>query len=215
MSKLINEAKRRARRAQAADEGQRRHQRRHQGRQVSRPVPWWRAPTARRAFFRRMTDSPATRPPRCCARDVHGVLLLDKPLGLSSNDALVRAKRPAARAIKAGHTRHTRPACYRPAAAVCSARPTKFSQDLLDADKTLRGRGAIRVTTTTGDAEGEVAGRTRGATATARRVEAAMTRFTGTDRTGAADVLGPQEGRRGRAMNTRAPGHTVRTRGAQ
>ena len=50
-----------------------------------------------------MTDSNASRPPRLPRRDVHGVLLLDKPLGLSSNDAPVRAKR-LLRANKAGHT---------------------------------------------------------------------------------------------------------------
>jgi tRNA pseudouridine55 synthase len=85
-----------------------------------------------------MTDSSATRPPRLPRRDVHGVLLLDKPLGLSSNDALVRAKR-LLRANKAGHTGTLDPLATG-LLPLCFGEATKFSQDLLDADKTYEAR---------------------------------------------------------------------------
>ncbi|QYY30346.1 MULTISPECIES: tRNA pseudouridine(55) synthase TruB [Cupriavidus] len=101
-----------------------------------------------------MTDSANNRPPRLPRREVHGVLLLDKPLGLSSNDALVRAKR-LLRALKAGHTGTLDPLATG-LLPLCFGEATKFSQDLLDADKTYEAVVRLGQKTTTGDAEGEV-----------------------------------------------------------
>jgi len=88
---------------------------------------------------------------------VDGVLLLDKPSGVSSNAALQRARRLFA-AAKAGHT-----GTLDPLAAgllpVCFGEATKFAQSLLDADKRYRATVRFGVATTTGDAEGEVVDR--------------------------------------------------------
>jgi tRNA pseudouridine55 synthase len=85
---------------------------------------------------------------------VHGVLLLDKPQGLSSNDALQKAKR-LFRADKAGHTGTLDPLATG-VLPLCFGAATKFSQAGLDADKTYQATLKLGVTTTTGDAEGEV-----------------------------------------------------------
>ncbi len=87
-------------------------------------------------------------------RNVTGILLLDKPLGLTSNDALQRAKR-LYRAAKAGHTGSLDPLATG-LLPVCLGAATKFSAFLLDADKRYRVRVKLGVTTTTADAEGEV-----------------------------------------------------------
>ncbi|BFO55149.1 tRNA pseudouridine(55) synthase TruB [Acidovorax sacchari] len=90
-------------------------------------------------------------------RPVHGVLLLDKPLGLSSNDALQKAKW-LLRAEKAGHTGTLDPLASG-VLPLCFGAATKFSQLQLDAPKTYEAVARLGVTTTTGDAEGEVTGR--------------------------------------------------------
>ena len=87
-------------------------------------------------------------------RPVHGVLLLDKPLGLSSNDALQKAKW-LLRAQKAGHTGTLDPLATG-VLPLCFGAATKFSQLHLDADKTYVARARLGVVTTTGDAEGAV-----------------------------------------------------------
>lgn len=87
-------------------------------------------------------------------RQVDGVLLLDKPLGLSSNDALVRAKR-LFNAKKAGHTGTLDPLATG-LLPLCFGEATKFSQDLLEADKTYESTLKLGERTSTGDAEGEV-----------------------------------------------------------
>lgn len=87
-------------------------------------------------------------------RDVTGILLLDKPLGLTSNDALQRVKR-LYRAAKAGHTGSLDPLATG-LLPLCLGAATKFSAFLLDADKHYRVRVRLGVTTTTADAEGEV-----------------------------------------------------------
>ncbi|WP_066733633.1 tRNA pseudouridine(55) synthase TruB [Cupriavidus sp. D384] len=123
-----------------------------------------------------MTDSQANRPPRLPRRDVHGVLLLDKPLGLSSNDALVRAKR-LLRANKAGHTGTLDPLATG-LLPLCFGEATKFSQDLLDADKTYEAAVRLGATTTTGDAEGDIVSE-RPVTCDRAALDAAIVRFTG------------------------------------
>jgi tRNA pseudouridine55 synthase len=92
--------------------------------------------------------------PRIERRALHGVLLLDKPLGLSSNDALQRAKR-LYRAEKAGHTGTLDPLATG-LLPLCFGAATKFAQVSLDADKRYLALLRLGVTTTTGDAEGEV-----------------------------------------------------------
>lgn len=87
-------------------------------------------------------------------RNVTGILLLDKPLGQSSNEALQRVKR-IYRAAKAGHTGSLDPLATG-LLPVCLGAATKFSAFLLDADKRYRVRVRLGVTTTTADAEGEV-----------------------------------------------------------
>ena len=86
-----------------------------------------------------------------------GVLLLDKPSGVSSNAALQRARRLFA-AEKAGHTGTLDPLASG-LLPVCFGEATKFAQSLLDADKRYRATVRFGVATTTGDAEGEVVDR--------------------------------------------------------
>lgn len=85
---------------------------------------------------------------------VHGVLLLDKPVGWSSNDALIKAKR-LLNALKAGHTGTLDPFATG-LLPLCFGEATKFSQDLLEADKTYQTVVHLGVSTNTGDTEGEV-----------------------------------------------------------
>ena len=84
---------------------------------------------------------------------MHGVLLLDKPVGWSSNDALIKAKR-LLNAMKAGHTGTLDPFATG-LLPLCFGEATKFSQDLLEADKTYQTVVHLGITTTTGDTEGE------------------------------------------------------------
>ena len=95
--------------------------------------------------------------PRLPKRAVHGVLLLDKPLGLTSNDALQRVKR-LYQAEKAGHTGTLDPLATG-LLPLCFGAATKFSQISLDADKRYVAMLRLGVTTTTGDAEGQVLAR--------------------------------------------------------
>jgi tRNA pseudouridine55 synthase len=87
-------------------------------------------------------------------RRVDGILLLDKPRGLSSNAALQRAKR-LYRADKAGHTGTLDPLATG-LLPVCFGEATKFANLLLDADKTYLATLRLGATTTTGDAEGDI-----------------------------------------------------------
>ena len=114
--------------------------------------------------------------PRIQRRAVHGVLLLDKPLGLSSNDALQKAKR-LYRAEKAGHTGTLDPLATG-LLPLCFGAATKFSQISLDADKRYLATLKLGVTTTTADAEGDVL-ETRAVNVTRAQMEAACARFAG------------------------------------
>lgn len=93
-------------------------------------------------------------PPRIPRRDVTGILLLDKPLGWSSNNALQRVKR-LFNARKAGHTGSLDPLATG-MLPICLGEATKVSGLLLDSDKEYRVRMALGTSTTTGDAEGPV-----------------------------------------------------------
>lgn len=96
----------------------------------------------------------AQRPARQPRRAVHGVLLLDKPVGLSSNQALQIAKR-LFRADKAGHTGTLDPLASG-LLPLCFGAATKFSQLSLDADKAYEATLKLGVTTSTADGEGDV-----------------------------------------------------------
>ena len=87
-------------------------------------------------------------------RPVDGILVLDKPLGVSSNQALQSAKRLYF-AAKAGHTGSLDPLATG-VLPLCFGEATKFSQYLLDADKAYESTFVLGVATTTGDAEGDV-----------------------------------------------------------
>ncbi|MBN3816102.1 tRNA pseudouridine(55) synthase TruB [Paraburkholderia sp. Se-20369] len=122
-----------------------------------------------------MTNAASQRP-RVPRRALDGVLLLDKPIGLSSNDALIRAKRLYL-AKKAGHTGTLDPLASG-LLPLCFGEATKFSQDLLEADKTYEATMRLGVRTATGDAEGEVLD-TRPVACDRAAVDAALARFTG------------------------------------
>lgn len=119
-------------------------------------------------------NAPRTRVVR---RPVHGVLLLDKPLGLSSNQALQKAKW-LLRAEKAGHTGTLDPLATG-VLPLCFGAATKFSQLHLNADKTYEATIQLGVTTSTGDAEGEVIDRRPVPTLTAAQMDEVRQRFTG------------------------------------
>ncbi len=91
-------------------------------------------------------------------RAVDGILLLDKPTGLTSNQALQRAKR-LYDAAKAGHTGSLDPLASG-MLPVCFGHATKMSAYLLDADKRYEVEVRFGTRTTTGDAEGEPAAHT-------------------------------------------------------
>ncbi len=118
-------------------------------------------------------NAPRTRVQR---RPVHGVLLLDKPLGLSSNQALQKAKW-LLRAEKAGHTGTLDPLATG-VLPLCFGAATKFSQQHLDADKTYETTVRLGVKTSTADAEGEVI-ETREVRCTPGQVVEVLDRFMG------------------------------------
>ncbi len=87
-------------------------------------------------------------------RVVNGILLLDKPLGITSNRALQRVKR-LFNARKAGHTGNLDPMAGG-VLPICLGEATKMSAFLLDADKRYRGTIKLGIRTSSADAEGEV-----------------------------------------------------------
>ena len=92
--------------------------------------------------------------PKRTRRRLDGVLLLNKPTGISSQQAVSRV-RHLFNAAKAGHTGTLDPAADG-LLPVCFGEATKFSHLLLDADKTYVATVRLGVVTTTGDAEGEI-----------------------------------------------------------
>ena len=107
---------------------------------------------------------------------VDGVLLLDKPVGFSSNDALIKAKR-VLNAKKAGHTGTLDPFATG-LLPLCFGEATKFSQDLLEADKTYDTTVHLGLNTDTGDTEGLVI-QTRAVDVTLEQIEAVLEQFRG------------------------------------
>ena len=110
-------------------------------------------------------------------RVVNGILVLDKPVGMGSNEALQRVKR-LYRARKAGHTG----SLDRLASGLlplCFGEATKLSGYLLNADKHYVATFQLGVTTTTGDAEGDVVSRRPVPEFPASTIDRAVARFRG------------------------------------
>ena len=120
-----------------------------------------------------MAQAPQRRVQR---RVVDGVLFLDKPVGLSSNHALQKARR-LLNAAKGGHTGTLDPLASG-LLPLTFGEATKFSQTLLDADKSYDATVLLGVTTTTADAEGEVL-ETLAVNVSDAEIEAAFVRLRG------------------------------------
>jgi tRNA pseudouridine55 synthase len=110
-------------------------------------------------------------------RDIAGILLLDKPVGITSNTALQRVKR-LYRANKAGHTGSLDPLADG-LLPVCLGDATKISAFLLDADKHYRVRLTLGVVTTTADREGAVVATRPVPELERSQIERLLDRFTG------------------------------------
>ena len=115
-------------------------------------------------------------PARTPRRALHGVLLLDKPLGWTSNDALQKAK-GLLRAEKGGHTGTLDPLASG-LLPLCFGAATKFAQASLDADKRYRATLHLGQRTSSGDREGELV-EERPVTCTLADIEAACARLHG------------------------------------
>ena len=110
-------------------------------------------------------------------RPIDGILVLDKPLGLSSNRALQTAKRLYF-AAKAGHTGSLDPLATG-VLPLCFGEATKFSQFLLDADKAYQSTFTLGTVTATGDTEGEILATNDASHVTEADVARALTAFMG------------------------------------
>ncbi|MBA3662429.1 MAG: tRNA pseudouridine(55) synthase TruB [Gammaproteobacteria bacterium] len=108
---------------------------------------------------------------------IHGILLLDKPLTYSSNAALQRIKRLFA-AKKAGHTGSLDPLATG-MLPICFGEATKFSQFLLDSNKTYLVEAGLGIQTSTGDSEGEVIAQAPTSHLTQAKLEACLSTFIG------------------------------------
>jgi len=114
---------------------------------------------------------------RAKGRNISGVLLLDKPLGLTSNAALQEVKRLYG-AAKAGHTGSLDPLADG-LLPLCFGEATKMSAFLLDADKRYHVHVQLGVRTATGDAEGEVLERREVGKLGPEQIEAVLDEFRG------------------------------------
>ncbi|GAM54339.1 tRNA pseudouridine synthase B [Vibrio ishigakensis] len=110
-------------------------------------------------------------------RPVNGVILLDKPTGISSNDALQKVKRIFF-AEKAGHTGALDPLATG-MLPICLGEATKFSQYLLDSDKRYRTIAKLGERTNTSDSDGEVV-ETRPVNVTEELLQECIEKFRGT-----------------------------------
>lgn len=110
-------------------------------------------------------------------RDIHGIVLLDKPAGLSSNQALQKVRRLFL-AAKGGHTGSLDPLATG-LLPVCFGEATKIAAYLLGASKAYATRVQLGVTTTTADAEGEVLQRRPVPELSDAQIEAALARLRG------------------------------------
>ena len=108
---------------------------------------------------------------------INGILLLNKPLGITSNRALQIVKR-IFRAKKAGHTGSLDPLATG-MLPICFGEATKFSQYLLDADKCYSVTGRLGIKTTTADSEGEILSQCHDFSVSRTQLEAALSQFVG------------------------------------
>jgi tRNA pseudouridine55 synthase len=136
-------------------------------------VPADENPSEQARAYPRERSTPARSPRRA----LHGVLLLDKPIGWTSNDALQKAK-GLLRAEKGGHTGTLDPLATG-LLPLCFGAATKFSQVSLDADKRYLATLRLGQRTTTGDGEGEMIEQRDIAAVDRAAIVAACTRFTG------------------------------------
>ncbi|EER46971.1 tRNA pseudouridine synthase B [Actinobacillus minor NM305] len=114
--------------------------------------------------------------PRKKGRDIHGIFLLDKPQGMSSNDILQKVKR-IFQANKAGHTGALDPLATG-MLPICLGEATKFSQFLLDSDKRYQVTAKLGERTDTSDAEGQVV-ETKVVNVTESDIQQALAQFRG------------------------------------
>ncbi|HSX59655.1 MAG TPA: tRNA pseudouridine(55) synthase TruB [Tahibacter sp.] len=105
-------------------------------------------------------------------RDVHGIVLLDKPRGLSSNQALQKARRLFL-AAKGGHTGSLDPMATG-LLPLCFGEATKIAGYLLGAAKAYTATVQLGATTTTGDADGDIVERRAVPVLTAAEIDAAL-----------------------------------------
>lgn len=128
-----------------------------------------------------LTEVPAgpARPPtsRRPRRAIDGVVLLDKPVGITANAALQRVKW-LYQAAKAGHTGSLDPLASG-MLPICLGEATKLAGYLLGADKAYEVQACFGARTATGDADGEVVERSESNTVSRPALEAAITRFLG------------------------------------
>lgn len=110
-------------------------------------------------------------------KQINGILLLDKPPGITSNHALQKVKR-LFQAKKAGHTGSLDPIATG-MLPICFGQATKFSQFLLSSDKHYYATARLGVTTTTGDCEGEIVAKRSIESITASAIEAVLNDFIG------------------------------------
>ncbi len=110
-------------------------------------------------------------------RALNGILILDKPIGQSSNRSLQIAKR-LYNAKKAGHTGSLDPLATG-VLPLCFGEATKFSQFLLDSDKAYKSTFTLGVITASGDAEGEVLETRDASLVTEAAIEKALVAFKG------------------------------------
>ncbi|NKC00158.1 MAG: tRNA pseudouridine(55) synthase TruB [Pseudomonadales bacterium] len=110
-------------------------------------------------------------------RPVNGMLIVDKPQGLSSNDVVQKAKRLFG-AQKVGHTGSLDPLATG-VLPLCFGEATKFSQFLLSSDKKYWVRIKLGVATDTGDADGDVIAQSEASHVTAVDVEGTLGSFRG------------------------------------
>lgn len=110
-------------------------------------------------------------------RQINGILLLDKPVGLTSNGALQQVKRLFC-AKKAGHTGSLDPIATG-MLPICFGEATKFSQFLLESDKSYCVTAKLGVQTNTGDSEGEVIATLPVVDVTPERVNQVMQKYKG------------------------------------
>ena len=110
-------------------------------------------------------------------RPVTGILVLDKPVGPSSNQALQRVRHLFG-AAKGGHTGNLDPLASG-VLPICLGEATKLSQFLLDSDKAYEAQVTFGVSTATGDSEGEVLAQKNAAHLLQENVSAALAQFVG------------------------------------